>query len=50
MLPSKNVVAVKTGDKNTKGNKVVALYNGEKWDAEICAVNGTSYCIAIILC
>ena len=40
VLPAKNVIEVKSGSKNTKGSKVVAVYNGERWDAEICAVNG----------
>lgn len=40
VLPSKNIIEAKSGTKNTKGSKVVALYNGERWDAEICPVNG----------
>ena len=44
VLPSKNIKEVKSGDKFTKGSKVLAVYNRETWNAEICAADG-KFCI-----
>ena len=41
VVPTKNIIEAKTGEKYAIGSKVVVLYEGENWDAEICAVNGT---------